>query len=378
MACGEVPPGFEAVAVTTFAPGVNVMLLQLQLPVTVAVVEQVCPFGPCTVTEASGVAVPETVGDVVAVPPLVGLTIATVGGAKAVKLTVCAVVPPGPEAVTVTGVTPAVTVTGHENVPDAEAVVVQSVTGPGPVMTTVLPGVAVPTTGCVNGPTTGGATVSVVGPATVKVLVVVAVPPGLLTNAVILFVPVVNAVGMVAVKPPVGLAKAVTLLPLEAVSVRVLPGVAVPLTTFTPEGCVVLLAGLRIATVGRARAVKVVGTAVVPPGPVAVTVRVFGPTGTITGQAYVPDAEAVVAQSVTVPGPTGFTPVITIALPGVAVPAMVGVVVVDTFTGEVTVRLGTAATVKLVWVGLLVPPALPATTVTVFTPAVNEVGNVAV
>ncbi len=194
MACGEVPPGFEAVAVTTFAPGVKLMLLQLQLPVAEATVTHDWLFGPCTVTEASGVAVPETVGVVVAVPPLVGLTIATVGGAKAVKLTVCAVVPPGPEAVTVTGVTPAVTVTGHENVPDAEAVVVQSVTGPGPVMTTVLPGVAVPTTGCVNGPTTGGATVSVVGPATVKVLVVVAVPPELVAVAVTVFSPVGKAV----------------------------------------------------------------------------------------------------------------------------------------------------------------------------------------
>ncbi len=194
MACGDVPPGFEAVAVTTFAPGVNVMLLQLQLPVAEATVTHDCPFGPPTVTEASGVAVPETVGVVVAVPPVVGLTMASVGGLRAVKLTVCAVVPPGPDTVTVTGVTPAVTVTGQENVPEAEAVVVQSVTGPGPVMTTVLPGVAVPTTGCVSGPTTGGATVSVVGPATVKVLVVVAMPPGLLTVAVTPLVPVGKAV----------------------------------------------------------------------------------------------------------------------------------------------------------------------------------------
>ncbi len=134
-ACVEVPPGSEAAAVITFAPGVKVILLQLQLPVTVAVVEQVCPFGPCTVTEASGVAVPEIVGVVVAVPLFVGLKIATVGGLRAVRLTPCATVPPGPDAVTVTGVTPAVNVTGHENVPDAEAVVVQSVAPVGPVIT---------------------------------------------------------------------------------------------------------------------------------------------------------------------------------------------------------------------------------------------------
>ncbi len=66
---------------------------------------------------------------------MAGLTIATVGGAKVVKVVGTAVVPPGPDAVTVIGVTPVLTVTGHEKVPEAEAVVVQSVTGPGPVIT---------------------------------------------------------------------------------------------------------------------------------------------------------------------------------------------------------------------------------------------------
>ena len=113
-------------------------------------------FGPSTVTDANGVAVPETVGVVVAVPLLAGLTMATVGGASAVRVTGWLTVPPGPEAVTVSGVTPAGTVTGQANVPEAEAVVAQSVTGPGPVITTVLPGVAVPDTSCVSGPGTTG------------------------------------------------------------------------------------------------------------------------------------------------------------------------------------------------------------------------------
>lgn len=67
---------------------------------------------------------------------LFGETMATVGGANAVNVVGTAVLPPGPEAVTVTLVTPAVSVTGHENVPDADAVTVQRVTGPGPVITT--------------------------------------------------------------------------------------------------------------------------------------------------------------------------------------------------------------------------------------------------
>ena len=137
-------------------------------------------------------------------------------------------------------------------------------------------------------------------------------------------------------------------------------GVAVPETV----GVVVavpLLAGETMAAIGTATVVKVMGTEVVPPGPEAVTVRVFGPTGSgeESAQAYVPDVEAVVLQSVTGPGP-----VITTVLPGVAVPAIVGVVVVETFTGEVTVRLGTPTTVKLFTAGLETPPALDARAVT--------------
>ena len=125
------------------------------------------------------------------------------------------------------------------------------------------------------------------------------------------------------------------------------------------------LTGVRIAMVGGATAVKVVGIAVVPPGPEAVTVSVFGPTGTVTGHEKEPDKPAVVVQSVTGPGP-----VITIVLPGVAVPEMVGVVLVETFIGPVTVRLGSPMMVKELAV-VAVPPIVLAVAVTVFGPDGN-------
>ena len=57
-------------------------------------------FGPSTVTLANGVAVPDTVGVVVAVPLLAGETMATVGGPMTVKVTGSEVTPPGFEAET--------------------------------------------------------------------------------------------------------------------------------------------------------------------------------------------------------------------------------------------------------------------------------------
>ena len=142
-------------------------------------------------TEANGVVVPLTVGLVVAVPLLAGETMATVGGVTAVKLVVVVEQPPLVQAVTVSVLGPAMTETGQAKVPDAEAVVAQSVMGPGPVITTVLPGVAVPEiTGAVVvcGPV--GATVrlaGLVGLTVVKLLTTgVETPPGLLAVAVTL------------------------------------------------------------------------------------------------------------------------------------------------------------------------------------------------
>ena len=88
-------------------------------------------------------------------PLLAGELIPTVGWSTAVSVNGALVLPPGPEAVTVTGVTPLDTVTGQLKVPEAEAVVVHRVWLPGPVITIALPGVAVPVMGWVVGPTGG-------------------------------------------------------------------------------------------------------------------------------------------------------------------------------------------------------------------------------
>lgn len=155
----------------------------------------------------------------------------------------------------------------------------------------------------------------------------------------------------------------VKLPPVEVVSTTVAPGVAVPETALVAAGCVVPVGGERIAIVGGATAVKVMGTEVEPPGPLAVTVSVFGPAVTLTGQAKVP-LVAVVLHSV---APSGSVMVIT--LPTVAVPDTSGLVVVETLTGEVTLKLGGPTTVKFATAGLEIPPALVATAVTVLGPA---------
>jgi len=103
--------------------------------------------GPVRVTVLLGVAVPDTVGLVVAVPLLAGLMMTTVGGLTAVTFTGCVTQPPELQAVIVTGVTPGFTVTLQEKVPDALAAVVHRVVLLGPVMVTVLLGVAVPEIG---------------------------------------------------------------------------------------------------------------------------------------------------------------------------------------------------------------------------------------
>ncbi len=79
-----------------------------------------------------------------------------------------------------------------------------------------------------------------------------------------------------------------TLLPLLAVNVTVLPGVAVPLTTFTPAGCVVLLAGELMATVGGATTVKVLTAGVeVPPKSLVIAVTLFVPAVKAVGMVAV-------------------------------------------------------------------------------------------
>jgi hypothetical protein len=316
----DVPPGLTATAVTEAGPAGKLMAEVEKTPVGPAVTltgPPTLPGPPVRVTTAFGVAVPEMVGVVVAVPLVVGERIATVGTGKALTLTGTLVVPPGPEAVTVRVLGPVGTVTGQLNVPDTLAVVVHRVVLPGPVMVIKLPGVAVPVMGCVVPPVGRVATVRLGGVVLIAVTLTVAgalTPPTLLVIAVNVCGPLVRFT--VQLQLPLIDAVVVQSCPDGPLNVTLLPGVATPTTTgvsvvFAPLG------GPVIATVGTSRAVTLTGTLVVPPGPEAVTVKVLGPTGTVTGHENVPETEAVVVQSVVLPGP-----VMAITLPGVAVPVM--------------------------------------------------------
>ena len=120
-----------------------------------------------------------------------------------------------------------------------------------------------------------------------------------------------------------------------------------------------LAAGVRMATVGTGTVVKLTGTLVEPPGPVAVTVNVFGPLGkpAMGPQANVLDV-AVVLQRVT---PVG--PVMVMTLPGVVEPDTIGLAAEVVLTGSETVRLGGLTAVKLITDGMDVPAALAAAAV---------------
>ena len=149
---------------------------------------------------------------------------------------------------------------------------------------------------------------------------------------------------------------------LAPVKTTVAPGVAVP--EIVGVSVVTTLRGLLMATVGWATVVKLMGWAVEPPGPDAVTVRLVGPTGSaVRPQEKLPEVDAVVLHRV---APLG--PVIVTTLPGVAVPDTVGEVVVEVPTGAVTSKLGAPAAVNEVTSATLAPPALVAIAVTELIP----------
>ncbi len=230
-----------------------------------------------------GVVVPEIVGVVVTVALLVGDRITMVGGAMAVKPTVAEVLPAALVAVTVRVFGPAGTVTVHENVPETEAVVVQSVTGPGPVITTVLPGVAVPEmvgvvvvsgpVGFTNSDGGLGTTVNVVGTLTVPagfeaVTVRVFGPAGSVVLSAQENVPETEAVVVQSVTGP------------GPVITTVLPGVAVPETV----GVVVvaIFTGDVTVSVGGAMAVKLATAGVdTPPRLPEMAVTLAGPAANV-------------------------------------------------------------------------------------------------
>jgi hypothetical protein len=98
------------------------------------------------VTTLPGVAVPDTVGEVVVEVPTGAVTV-KLGAPAAVKLVTSATLaPPALVAIAVTELTPTAALITHEYEPEAVAVVEQSVVLLAPVSTTVAPGVAVPDT----------------------------------------------------------------------------------------------------------------------------------------------------------------------------------------------------------------------------------------
>jgi hypothetical protein len=95
----EIPPALVATAVTEARPAGNVIAEVEYAPVVGSAVTltgpPVLPGPPLMVTTALGVAVPEMVGESVAVPLVAGVVMATVGGAGIrigmIELTHCGV-----------------------------------------------------------------------------------------------------------------------------------------------------------------------------------------------------------------------------------------------------------------------------------------------
>jgi hypothetical protein len=90
------------------------------------------------------------------------------------------------------------------------------------------------------------------------------------------------------------------------------------------------------------------------------------PVLTVTTHEYEPEAVAVVEQRTVLLAPVKVT-----TLPAVAVPDTVGVRLVTTLRGDTMLTVGGASAVKLVTLGVLVPPPLVATAVTEVVPGVT-------
>jgi major membrane immunogen (membrane-anchored lipoprotein) len=235
------------------------------------------------VTTLPGVAVPDTVG-VKLVTTLRGATMLTVGGAKAVKLvTLGVLVPPWLLATAVTEVTPGLTVTTHEKLPPAVAVVEHRVALPGPLIVTTLPGVAVPdTTGLVEVCVLLGDWIATVGAPTAVNVVRSATltPPAFWDTAVIEVTPELTVTTHEYEPEAVAVVEHRTVL-LAPVRVTRLPGVAVPDTVGVK--LVTTLRGDTMLTVGGARAVNVVTSATLaPPAFREMAVIELTPAATVT------------------------------------------------------------------------------------------------
>lgn len=243
------------------------------------------------------------------------------------------------------------------------------------VSSTVLPGVAVPLTvrvpvGCVV-PVAGLRIATVGAPVTVKLLVVVAVPEGFTAVTVTLLGPpgkgALSGTEYVFELPIV----MVAVLPPDVVTNNVLPGVAVPLSTLVPRGCVVPSAGVRIATVGGLLIVKLLVVVAVPLPLVAVAVTVLGPAGkgVPNGTEYVFELPIVTVAE------APLLAVSSTVLKGVAVPltTLVPTGWVVPVAGDRIATPSAPGAVKVVVVGVLVPAELLVWAVTVCVPGLVKV-----
>jgi hypothetical protein len=109
------PPGPEAVTVRLVGPTGRPLNPHEKLPEAAAVVEQsVAPFGPVMVTTLPGVAVPDTVGDVVVEVPTGAVTTKLGAPAAVNDVTSATLVPPALVATAVTELTPTAALITHE------------------------------------------------------------------------------------------------------------------------------------------------------------------------------------------------------------------------------------------------------------------------
>jgi hypothetical protein len=237
------------------------------------------------ITTLPGVAVPDTVGEVVVDTPTGSVTV-RLGAPAAVKLVTAATLdPPALVATAVTEFTPTPALITHEYDPEAVAVVEQSIVLLAPVKVTTLAGVAVPDTVGVRVVTTPrGLLMATVGWATVvKLTPWLADPPGPEAVTVTLTGPTGRPLRPHEKLPLLEAVVEQSVAPLGPLMITTLPGVAVPDTVGevvvdTPTGSVTV-------RLGAPAAVKLVTSAtLLPPALLATAVTEFTPTPALITQ----------------------------------------------------------------------------------------------
>jgi len=271
--------------------------------------------------------------------------------ARIVKLLVLVAVPPGAVTLSRPVVAPAGTVAwiAVSEVTVKVALTELNVTAEAPVKLVPLIVTLVPT-----GPLAGAKLAIVGGLTTVNALLLVAVPPGVVTRSS----PVVAPAGTVAWIAVAELTVNVALTPLNATAEA--PVKFVPLiVTLVPTGP---LAGVKLAIVGGLTTLNAPVLVVVPPGVVTLSGPVVAPAGTV---AWIAVSEVTVKLALT---PLNATVVAPVKL----VPLIVTLVPTDPLVGAKLAIVGPLPTVKAL---LLV--AVPPGVVTLNGPVVAPVGTVA-